>query len=90
MIHRIRLITADVYYFVHGNTQAQNHDDDSTITSSSERLPAAVPGPGRETGVTRQTLMRFARGESSMRLDLADKLAVYFGLKLTEEETDHG
>src|SRR5262245_39074179 len=34
----------------------------------------------RETGVTRQSLMKFAKGESSLRLDLADKLAAHFGL----------
>jgi len=37
----------------------------------------------RETGVLRQTLMRFARCEGSIRLDMADKLADYFGLELT-------
>ena len=44
----------------------------------------------RETGVTRQALMRFARSESSIRLDFADKLAAYFGLELTERDTDNG
>jgi transcriptional regulator with XRE-family HTH domain len=42
----------------------------------------------RETGVLRQTLMKFARGETSIRLDMADKLAAYFGLELTERDTD--
>jgi transcriptional regulator with XRE-family HTH domain len=36
----------------------------------------------QETGVVRQSLMKFARGEQSLRLDLADKLAAYFGLEL--------
>ena len=36
----------------------------------------------RETGVTRQSMMKFARGERSMRLDMADRLAEYFGLTL--------
>ncbi len=36
----------------------------------------------RETGVTRQSLMKFVSGERSMRLDMADKLAGYFGLEL--------
>ena len=36
----------------------------------------------RETGVIRQSLMPFARGESSISLDAADKLATYFGLEL--------
>jgi len=40
----------------------------------------------RETGITRQSLMRFARSESSLRLDIADKLAEYFGLELTERK----
>lgn len=33
-----------------------------------------------ETGVTRASLIRFVRGETSIRLDVADKLAAYFGL----------
>lgn len=36
----------------------------------------------RETGVKRQSIMKFMRGETSLRLDVADKLAVYFGLEL--------
>ena len=40
----------------------------------------------RETGVVRQSLMKFARGERSLRLDMADKLAEYFGLELTERK----
>ena len=32
----------------------------------------------RETGLQRQSLMKFARGEQSLRLDLADTLAAYF------------
>jgi len=35
----------------------------------------------RATGVKRQSLMKFARGEQSLRLDLADKLAAYFGIE---------
>ena len=36
----------------------------------------------RETGVIRQSLMPFARGEAGISLDAADKLAIYFGLEL--------
>jgi len=36
----------------------------------------------RETGVKRASIMRFLRGETSLRLDLADKLAEFFGLEL--------
>ena len=35
-----------------------------------------------ETGVERASISRFVRGKNSLRLDLADKLAAYFGLKL--------
>ena len=58
-----------------------------------DRLRAAVndcPLPfqalERETGITRQSLMRFARSEASMWLDMADRLAVYFNLELTERK----
>lgn len=33
------------------------------------------------TGVTRQSLMKFVRGEQSLRLDLAEKLAAHFGIE---------
>ena len=36
----------------------------------------------RETGVKRASIMRFVAGRQSLRLDMADKLAVYFGLEL--------
>jgi plasmid maintenance system antidote protein VapI len=36
----------------------------------------------RETGVQRLSIARFVKGERSLRLDLADKLAAYFGLAL--------
>jgi plasmid maintenance system antidote protein VapI len=40
----------------------------------------------RETGVLRQSLMKFARGERSLRLDMADRLAAYFGLVLVQRK----
>jgi plasmid maintenance system antidote protein VapI len=36
----------------------------------------------RATGVKRASIMRFLRGETSLRLDMADRLAAYFGLEL--------
>ena len=36
----------------------------------------------RETGVTRASIMRFVRGDQYLRLDLADRLADFFGLEL--------
>jgi transcriptional regulator with XRE-family HTH domain len=40
----------------------------------------------QETGVLRQSLMKFARGEQSLRLDMAEKLADYFGLELVKRK----
>ena len=39
----------------------------------------------QQTGVIRQSLMPFARAESSISLAAADKLADYFGLELRPE-----
>lgn len=36
----------------------------------------------RETGVQRASIRRFIEGKQSLRLDVADKLAEYFGLVL--------
>jgi plasmid maintenance system antidote protein VapI len=36
----------------------------------------------RATGVQRASIMRFLRGEQSLRLDMADRLATFFGLEL--------
>lgn len=40
----------------------------------------------QETGVARASIMRFLRGERTLRLDSADKLAAYFGLELTSRK----
>ncbi|MDB5297244.1 MAG: hypothetical protein JWO31_3227 [Phycisphaerales bacterium] len=34
----------------------------------------------RDTGLKRQALAKFMRGEQSLRLDLADALAAHFGI----------
>jgi plasmid maintenance system antidote protein VapI len=39
-------------------------------------------GLERETGITRASIMRFVRGTQFLRLDMADRLAVRFGLEL--------
>ena len=36
----------------------------------------------QQTGVLRQSLMKFARGESTIHLEAADKLAEFFKLEL--------
>ncbi len=39
----------------------------------------------RETGVPRASIRRFVDRRQSLRLDIADKLAKHFGLKLIQE-----
>jgi hypothetical protein len=39
-----------------------------------------------ETGVARASIRRFVSGERTLRLDMADRLATYFGLKLQQQE----
>lgn len=55
----------------------------------SETLRQAIVESGKplialekETGVQRMSLSRFLKGETSLRLDVADNLAAYFGLEL--------
>jgi len=40
---------------------------------------------GKATGIDAANLRRFARGEMSIRLDKADRLAAYLGLRLTPD-----
>lgn len=56
-------------------------------------LKAAIEASGmahiaieRQTGVKRACIMRFLRNETSLRLDIADKLATYFGLELVHKK----
>lgn len=60
----------------------------ATLTSTLRQAIADSDLPmlrlANETGITRASLIRFARGDTSLRLDMADKLAAYFGLTLTK------
>jgi plasmid maintenance system antidote protein VapI len=58
-------------------------------TSMTEALRRAIAGSGmahiaiaRATGVQRASVMRFMQGRQSLRLDVADRLAAYFGLEV--------
>ncbi|MCH8851349.1 MAG: helix-turn-helix transcriptional regulator [Planctomycetes bacterium] len=60
----------------------------SKITSMSAVLKKAIAESDltylmleRETGVSRASIMRFMRGERTLRLDMADKLAEHFGIE---------
>jgi plasmid maintenance system antidote protein VapI len=41
----------------------------------------------KETGVVRASIMRFVRGDQTIRLDAADRLAAFFGLRLVAGPT---
>ena len=57
-------------------------DARSGVETRSQVRPLTHPLQ-RGTGVTRATIMRFVRGDQSIRLDMADRLAAYFRLTLT-------
>ena len=40
----------------------------------------------RATGVKRASLLRFMRGETSLRLDMADRLATHFKIGVSREQ----
>jgi plasmid maintenance system antidote protein VapI len=42
----------------------------------------------RETGVRRSSIQRFVDGRQSIRLDMADRLAVFFRLELRHEKAN--
>ena len=61
--------------------------------TATEILRKAIVGSGlsfaeleRRSGVKRQSLMKFARGEQSLRLDMVDKLLPCLGLELVNKQ----
>lgn len=58
--------------------------DKATMTDLLRRAILAegnLLGIAKATGVQRASLRRFRDGETSLRLDVADKLADYFGIE---------
>jgi len=60
-----------------------------TMATMTDALKRAIAECGlpmltleQRTGVKRQSIVRFMAGTQSLRLDMADKLAAYFGLEL--------
>jgi plasmid maintenance system antidote protein VapI len=45
-------------------------------------------GLSKATGLARASIQRFVDGRNSLRLDLADRLATYFGLQLTQAKVN--
>jgi plasmid maintenance system antidote protein VapI len=69
----------------------------ATGKSMTEVLRRAIRDSGlpmiriaEDTDIQRASLIRFARGDQSLRLDVADKLAAYFGLSLTRIKESRG
>jgi plasmid maintenance system antidote protein VapI len=65
-----------------------------TMARISETLRQAVRDSGlplqqiaEAAGVERASLSRFIRGQRTLRLDMADRLAAYFGLQLKPATT---
>ena len=59
-----------------------------TILQAVEKGQTNYKALERETGVTRASIMRFVKGTQSLRLDMADRLAAFFGLKLRAKRKD--
>jgi transcriptional regulator with XRE-family HTH domain len=55
------------------------------LRAAIERSGLTVYRIGKATGVDAANLGRFVRGELSIRLDKADKLAAYLGLRLVTD-----
>jgi plasmid maintenance system antidote protein VapI len=53
-----------------------------TVTEAIERGRTNYLGLEQQTGVSRASIRRFVNGERTLRLDIADRLAAYFGLEL--------
>ena len=50
-----------------------------------DRVPS-INALAKSTGVPRMSIHRFMNGETSLRLDNAERLAEFFGLELRERE----
>ncbi|MEQ8849809.1 hypothetical protein [Botrimarina sp.] len=48
--------------------------------------PRSFAEVARQTGLTRTSLMAFAEGKRSLRLDLADKLALFYRVNVSRAE----
>lgn len=50
----------------------------------------SLRGVARAAGLTHVSLIKFLRGEQSLRLDLADKLAAHFGIECRRTRRKEG
>jgi plasmid maintenance system antidote protein VapI len=64
-------------------------NDTTTMTGLLRRALAEAPSLGavaRAAGVQKTSLIRFRRGEQSLRLDMADRLAAHFGIVIARRK----
>ncbi len=61
-----------------------------TIAEAIERGRTHFLTLQQETGLSRASIMRFVRGSQSLRLDMADRLAAFFGLELRAKQERKG
>jgi plasmid maintenance system antidote protein VapI len=64
------------------NERRSNHPISNLLRQTIADSGVSYNALQRATGVTRASIMRFVRGDHSLRLDLADRLAEYFDLEL--------
>jgi plasmid maintenance system antidote protein VapI len=57
------------------------------VMAESELSHSAI---AEKTGVQRMSIVRFLNGTQSLRLDVADKLAVFFGLEVVQSKPRKG
>lgn len=58
----------------------------TTLLRESLAASHSLRAVARETGLDHASLIRFVRGEQSIRLDLADRLAAHFGIVSTKKK----
>ena len=59
----------------------RNKSITDTLKRAIENSGQSIRGIATATNVQRASLIRFMRGDQSIRLDVADKLAEYFGIE---------
>ena len=62
-------------------SEREASDTFSNLLRAALREAESLNQVAKDTGLVRQSLARFMRGEQSIRLDLADRLAEYFGIE---------
>lgn len=75
-----------IYYMASKSDHPMTDALKKAITDSGESLRSIES----QTGVKRQSIALFLKGEQSLRLDMADRLASYFGLTVSVSHSRKG